>query len=613
MRSSVATGVLFTLAMCGPAEIPASEKHVRAGADLQAALDAARPGDTILLEPGATYLGNFRLPVHGGKAFINIRSAASDDLLPRDGTRITPDHARHLPKIKSPNTEPALATAPGAAYWRLMFLEFQATRQGYYDIIRLGDGSDAQTSLAQVPHDLVLDRVYVHGDPLHGQKRGIALNSASTTIRGSHVSEIKAIGQDSLAVGGWNGPGPFVIENNYLEASGIVFMLGGADPAIRDLVPADVLFRQNTVTRPLAWREPIMPAPIDVRGAAASGGRLRAGEYTYRVVATRPAYDTHAFSAPSPPVTVRTAEGGRVTLSWSAVADATEYRVYAGSGEGSSRYWTTRTATFTDTGAAPAADGKPPTPTRWQVKNLLELKNARRVQIVGNVLERNWAQAQSGVAILFTPRNQDGRCGWCVVEDVAFERNVVRSVGGGITILGYDDHNSSQQTRNIRILHNLFTDLSRQWGGSAYFLYVFGNPRDVIADHNTIISPDGAGIVNLDGPPIRGFVFTNNLARHNSYGIIGSDQAPGLGSIARFLPDAIIAGNVFADVDGTAYPKGNTLVSASAFQAQFVDYAGGDFRLKPGAWSSRGGGAVPGAHLDDSPVTRLLDPSVPAR
>ncbi len=34
---------------------------VPAGGDLQAAIDGARPGDTIFLDPGATYVGNFVL------------------------------------------------------------------------------------------------------------------------------------------------------------------------------------------------------------------------------------------------------------------------------------------------------------------------------------------------------------------------------------------------------------------------------------------------------------------------------------------------------------------------------------------------------------------------
>jgi hypothetical protein len=592
-------------------EARGAERLVNAGADLQAALDAARPGDTILLEAGATFVGNFRLPVHGGTAFVTVRSAAPDALLPPAGARITPAHARHLPAIKSPNAQPALATAPGAAYWRLTFLEFQATRQGQFDIITLGDGSGAQTQLSQVPHDLVLDRVYVHGDPLLGQKRGIALNSASTTIRNSHVSDIKTIGQDSIAVGGWNGPGPYVIENNYLEASSIVFLLGGADPAIRDLVPADITFRGNTVRRPLQWRDPIVPAPVGVRATADRGGQLQAGEHVYRVVAVRPAYDTQAFSPASAPVSARTTAGGHVTVSWEAVPDATEYRVYRRSGSGPSQYWTSRAATFADTGAA-AEEGEPPAPTRWQVKNLLELKNARRVEIDGNLFEHNWEHAQSGVAILFTPRNQDGGCRWCVVEDVTFERNVVRGVGGGITILGYDDEKPSQQARNIRIAHNLFADLSARWGGSAYFLYVLGNPSEIVVDHNTVISPDGGGILNLDGPPIRGFVFTSNLARHNAYGIIGSSQAPGAGSIRQFLPEAVITGNVFAGAAGYSYPAGNTLVSTADFEAQFVDYAGGDFRVKPGAWMSAGrDGGPPGAHLESANGNRQApSPSV---
>ena len=53
---------------------------------------------------------------------------------------------------------------------------------GSGDIIQLGDGSTEQHTLEQVPHDFVLDRLYAHGDPTDGQKRGIALNARATTI-----------------------------------------------------------------------------------------------------------------------------------------------------------------------------------------------------------------------------------------------------------------------------------------------------------------------------------------------------------------------------------------------------------------------------------------------
>jgi len=42
------------------------------------------------------------------------------------------------------------------------------------------------------------------------------------------------------------------------------------------------------------------------------------------------------------------------------------------------------------------------------VKNSFELKNARRVLAQCNLIENNWADAQAGIAIVFTPRNSSG-------------------------------------------------------------------------------------------------------------------------------------------------------------------------------------------------------------
>src|SRR5207302_5439377 len=126
--------------------------------------------------------------------------------------------------------------------------------QGYGDIVELGDGSNAQNSLALVPHDLVVDRCYIHGDVTFGQKRGIALNSSSTTIVNSYIAEIKAIGQDSQAIAGWNGPGPYTITNNYLEAAGENIIFGGSDPAIANLITSDVVVRGNYFAKQVGWR-----------------------------------------------------------------------------------------------------------------------------------------------------------------------------------------------------------------------------------------------------------------------------------------------------------------------------------------------------------------------
>ena len=143
---------------------------------------------------------------------------------------------------------------------------------------------------------------------------GIALNSGDTTIADSYVSDIKGVGIDTQAIGGWNGSGPYRIHNNYLEAAGEVIMFGGDDPKIPSLVPSDIEVRGNTVSRPLSWRDPIIAPPASVVGVPAAGS-LPAGTYGYRVVARRPAGSSAtANSAPSAEVTVTLAAAGGVSL-----------------------------------------------------------------------------------------------------------------------------------------------------------------------------------------------------------------------------------------------------------------------------------------------------------
>ena len=81
------------------------------------------------------------------------------------------------------------------------------------------------------------------------------------------------------------------------------------------------------------------------------------------------------------------------------------------------------------------------------VKNLFELKSAKRVTIRSNLFERNWTDAQDGFAILFTVRNDEGGAPWSVVEDVLFERNIIRDTEGVVKHLGRDGYKPSGRTR----------------------------------------------------------------------------------------------------------------------------------------------------------------------
>ncbi|HSK09348.1 MAG TPA: hypothetical protein VK911_07210, partial [Vicinamibacterales bacterium] len=461
------------------------------------------------------------------------------------------------------------------------------------DIIALGSGGADQSTIGVVPHDLVLDRLLIRGDPVIGQKRGISLNSASTTITNSYIADCKAIGMDTQAIAGWNGPGPYTISNNYLEGAGENFMLGGARTMSADLSPKNVTFTRNHLAKPIAWRDPILTTPMSVRASGQTGGSLPAGTYYYFVVAARPtALDAWAWSAKSAQVSATVGAGGQVTVTWTGDSKATVYRVYRGTSSGTAdRFFAATGTSFTDTGSlAPAGtdSGSWIRASRWSVKNLFELKQGVQVLVDGNLMEGNWVDSQNGFAVLFTPRSEDGMCPWAAVQDVVFSNNVVRKSASAISILGVDYSKPSQHAERIRIVNNIFERIgSADFPGAGILLQIGDGAVDVVFDHNTAAQSGNAVVAY--GAPNPGFVFTNNVLRHGPYGIKGDGKAPGSDSIAAYLPGGSVTANAFGCSPNTGactakyYPAGNVFLTEADWQAQFVGYGAFDFRLVTGS------------------------------
>jgi hypothetical protein len=382
-----------------------------------------------------------------------------------------------MPKLVTPNADPVIRTAPGAHNYRFIGVEF-TTAPGWainYGLVLFGE-SGAQRSLEAVPHDLIIDRCYLHGNSTVNLRRGMAINSGATSVIDSYIADVHEAGADSQAICSWNGPGPFKIVNNYLEASGENVMFGGADPSIPNLVPSDIEIRGNHCSKPLSW----MPG----------------------------------------------------------------HPSYAGK--------------------------------HWSVKNIFELKNARRVLIDGNLFESNWVDAQSGFAIQFTVRNQEGTAPWSVVEDVAFTNNIVRHCAAAINILGRDDIHPSEQVKRVLIGNNLFEDIGgKRWGSNGRFLQM-ADTVAVTIDHNTVMHT--GNIVTAYGAPNKQFVFTNNIAPHNDYGVMGDGSSVGSATLAKYFPGQVFKKNVIAGGRSSLYPTDN-FFPAAIDEARFTNDGASNYTL----------------------------------
>lgn len=490
--------------------VDGSVRIVRLGpeGDLQRALNRAAGGDVIQLQAGAVYHGPFVLKPHAaegtGSGWVTITSySEGEDQLPPVGTRVTPDDVSAMATLVAA-TGSVISTAPGASGYHFIGVEIRPGQRGSVPdhvagtrrtLTNLVNLSAHDNSAENMPRYIVFERSYLHGDPLLGTRRGIAMNGAHMAVVDSHLSEFKST-EDSQAIAGWEGTGPFLIHNSYLEAAGENVMFGGADPSITDRVPTDITITGNHFSRPLSWQI-----------------------------------------------------------------------------------------------GNPSHDG-----SNWTVKNLLELKNAQRVLIDGNLFEHHWPQAQNGFAILFTVRNQDGASPWSRVEDVTFSNNIVRRVAAGINILGYDDIHTSRRTQHITIHNNLFHEIGGDWG-SGVLLQLLNSPAHVEFTHNTALQTDA--ILRMEGKPIPGANISWNIFMDNSVGISGTNTAPGQQSMETYLAvPAIIEGNILIGAGDHHYPSGVTRVNDIA-DVPFSDPAQADFRLqhaRPGVTGgfAEGSAEIPG-------------------
>lgn len=254
---------------------PGSTITVTKGGDFQAALDRANCGDTISLQAGATYTGQFNLPAKNcdDAHWIIVRTSAPNSALPPEGTRVSPCYAgvaslpgRSAFNCGSTNNVMAKLEFPGAGSGPIIF----SNGANHYRFIGLEITRTASTKVVYnlAVHELngsanhiIFDRSWLHGTPQDETERGVMMSATQyTAVIDSFFSDFHCVSisggcLDSQAVAGGAGSvamGPFKIVNNYLEAAAENILLGGSSATT---TPADIEVRHNHMFKPMIWKK----------------------------------------------------------------------------------------------------------------------------------------------------------------------------------------------------------------------------------------------------------------------------------------------------------------------------------------------------------------------
>src|SRR5687767_1732995 len=202
--------------------------------NLQDTIDNAPNGATLLLYPQARYKA-VKFPAK--KLTVRTKGDIKDGRITRES-------------ISFAGIENNVFLGPGSEVVLQGLEIFQTAPK--LTAVSIGRGDETDTS--SLPISTVIDSCWIHADRALGGKRGIAANGRQLTLSNSIVEGFWEEFGESQAVCGWNGPGPFTIVNNFLEATGENVMFGGSDGKIQGVSPSNLLMVHNYLHKPDEWR-----------------------------------------------------------------------------------------------------------------------------------------------------------------------------------------------------------------------------------------------------------------------------------------------------------------------------------------------------------------------
>lgn len=270
--------------------------NVPAGANLQAAFNAARPGDVLSIDYTGVWTvdGKLTFPSQYADGSDWIYVVSSDLLeatpnLPQEGTRVTAADAAYMPTIKvktytdsngnqqsegSRNNHATVTIQSGASKVRFAGLnittDYTAHNNIEYRIFPVGTGvtwSGYPGRPGVVGEEVVIDRCYVHGTETGKNRDGLVLYQGirRVAIKDCRFDYFKGVSTESHAVHVYTSPGPTLIHNNTIIGAGIaLFLCDSGDTKPVSHLPADITITKNYIGARYEW-DPSSPTYIGVK------------------------------------------------------------------------------------------------------------------------------------------------------------------------------------------------------------------------------------------------------------------------------------------------------------------------------------------------------------
>jgi hypothetical protein len=202
----------------------------------------------------------------------------------------------------------------------------------------------------------------------------------------------------------------------------------------------------------------------------------------------------------------------------------------------------------------------------WTEKNLLELKNAARVRIHGNVFDGSWGDGQSGGGITLMAANQSGNCRWCTVKDITFSGNHVRNVSSGLSLAGRSSNTLDSLARRIAIVGNVL-DVGT-YGGDRRAIQTTAGVSSLQFIDNVMAGTMSVSVLLEGAGPC---TFAGNVIKRGQYGFIGaSGTAEGITTLNKSCGTGGWSWSNMTLLSGvnSAYPTGTLWVSSESASPQ---------------------------------------------